>query len=292
MYHVQVERSPLYGNPRSKYLISGSTPWSLKTAISGVAIAIIVSTLITGSTLPGFAGTDEDAIAGLKVEDASTGQTSATVLANEEFSFKVQMDDDLHGVAGMQFDLVFGNMCQGEPAVTLGDSWDIKLSSLKTGLVKAVFAMATQDPPGSGMLATMDGPLDLMQVSCTVADVPSGTVFEVSIDGLQVSDADVQPMNVETEALTVTVNQLMKGDVNVDGSITADDYNLVLSYIADPVNNPLSDSQLWAADVSPAKNPDQGRETCGNGTVNIFDSTAITNAVNSGDPVAYIAARC
>ena len=63
-------------------------------------------------------------------------------------------------------------------------------------------------------------------------------------------------------------NGRMRGDIDGDGKITSDDYNLLASYLSNPVEGTFDDTQMLCADVN------------GDGSVKTFDKTLINYLLN------------
>ena len=174
---------------------------------------------------------------------------SATeVCANEKLSVNLSVDN-YDALTGLQFDLVY----PGQYYEPFDNNYT--LTNRATGMTVNILQT---DPNtlrcfcyflGGGSIAAGSGKVMTIQLKTKTNSVPTGN-YGISVTNIKMgtSDMDDKYAGDETVQDNFTVNSLLKGDVNQDGYVTAQDASLVLQAVAHKIT--LSSTALAAADVN------------------------------------------
>ncbi len=213
-----------------------------------------------------YAGSDANSTPELKIEGSSTA------IPNEPYILKVEMDDDVKGARGLQFDITFNPPLCGSNSTSVqflqGTFSTKQFNVLPSGAVRLV--------EFNSNALTNDGPLDIVSIACKVSNLQPGTKVNIGFDPqtLEIDDitgakiSGVSGVGMQTEIIAVT-----KGDLNKDGKVDIFDLQIKADCLSGRIV--CTPEQQFADDVFPPRDPIQGRQTCGDGIDDINDLLAL-----------------
>jgi hypothetical protein len=151
------------------YILSHISPLDM----ARLAAIVLTSAFLLGFFVPAFGGTDEDQIKELMIDSSSTASPA------QQYSMIIQIDDDIDAARDFQFDLVSDvPFCaNGTANVTPLVPFQIFGFNENPGAIR-VLAIRAAD-------ATVDGPLNLFEIICTVrAELLNGTVVNLGFENI------------------------------------------------------------------------------------------------------------
>jgi hypothetical protein len=215
---------------------------------------------------------DDDTAKELRIDGAND------TTSGEVYTMTIEMDEDVTGVRAVQFDITSSPLlCKsGTVNVEFIGNWQT------TGF--------NENPIGNpgvvrvlGLKAgAVDGPLELVRMTCEVDDLTNGTVVTIGFENIVVGDSTFNKISdVSGEEKTVNI-RLTKGDINLDGNVDALDVGLLADHLSGAIV--LTPEEQTRADIFPSK-ADTGGETCGDGVLDVNDLIGLIGIAGGGTTI-------